>query len=165
MSCGELKLAWGQKVFQNLCEEGWLDKPKYLFAAERSEKAQHHLQERLAFQEVANMQLERRLNCACIPKGVFLGHTVNYLCNFNEDRDYLSALLNSRLLNWRFKATSTNNHVSGDGVRALPIRRTNFTTPQKEREQLLEQGKELYQEYLQSQDWDRVLVFIAERLP
>lgn len=146
-------------------EEGWLAKSKYIAAAGGSTKAQHHLQERLAFQEVANMQLERRLNCSCIPRNVFLGHTANYLCNFNADRHYLLALLNSTLLNWRFKATSTNNHVSGDEVRALPIRRINFATPEAERERLVEEGERLYQEYLQSKDWCKVLSFIAQGLP
>jgi len=130
-------------------EEGWLDKARYLSMAGESEKAQHHRQERLGFQEVANMQLERRLNCACMPEGVFLGHTVNYLCNFKGNRYYILVILNSKLLNWRFKTTSTNNHVSGDEVRALPIRRINFTTPQQERERLAAEAKRLYYEGLE----------------
>jgi len=146
-------------------EQGWIDKTMYISKAGGSVKAQHHLQERIAFQEVANMQLERRLNCACVPRNVFLGHTVNYLCNFKAERYYLLGILNSKLLNWRFKATSTNNHVSGDEVRALPIRRINFTTPETERKQLQEKGKELYQRYLASRDWGDVLAFVAECLP
>ena len=146
-------------------EEGWIDKKKYISKAGESVKAQHHLQERIAFQEVANMQLERRLNCAFVPQDVFLGHTVNYLCNFKAERYYLLGILNSKLLNWRFKATSTNNHVSGDEVRALPIRCITFTTHKNERKQLLEKGKNLYQQYLMSHDWGEVLTFVGECLP
>ncbi len=47
-------------------------------------------------------------------------------------------------------------------VGRIPIRRINFTTAEKERKQLLEQGKRLYQEYLQNQGWDKVLTFVDE---
>jgi len=72
-----------------------------------------------------------------------------YLCNFKGNRYYILVILNSKLLNWRFKTTSTNNHVSGDEVRALPIRRINFTTPQQERERLAAEAKRLYYEGLE----------------
>ena len=146
-------------------EEGWLDKAQYMALARTSKKAQHYLQERLAFQEVANMELQRRLNCAPIAPGVFLAHTVNYLCNMKGNPHYLLAILNSRLLNWRFKATSTNNHVSGHEIGQLPVRRIAFTTPEQQRGGLVEQGKRFYAEYLTSGDSGSFLAFIDQRLP
>lgn len=146
-------------------EAGWLDKNLFLSLAESSSKAHHYKQERVAYQEVVNMQLERRLNFTIVPKGVFLGHTVNYLCNFRSRPHYLLALLNSQLLNWRFKLTSTNNHVSGAEVRSLPIRRINLTTPEPERNKLVEEGKALYQAYLESGDWCPILDFVDKLLP
>lgn len=46
-----------------------------------------------------------------------------------------------------------------------PVRRISFTTPEVERKQLLEEGKTLYQEYLQTTDWKKTLRFVSERLP
>lgn len=55
----------------------------------------------------------------------------------------LLALLNSRLLEWRFRLTSTNNHVSTTEIAALPIPRIDFTTPADERARRLAEGQAL----------------------
>ena len=48
---------------------------------------------------------------------------------------FLTAILNSRLLEWRFRLTSTNNHVSTAEIAALPIPdcRTVITSPAETR--------------------------------
>lgn len=100
----------------------FLDAERFLKKAGLSEKAKHHQQKRLAFQEVANIALKRRLNGVIIDEGFFLGHTCDYIVSKNEDiLKVLLGLFNSSLLNWRFKLTSATNHVSGDEVRQLPV--------------------------------------------
>jgi len=84
--------------------------------------------------------------------------------------DFLLSLLNSKFMRSFYEmlarvSGTTKPQVYLNLLKAMPIRRINFTTPEKERRQLLEQGKELYQECLQSQDWDKILAFVAERLP
>jgi hypothetical protein len=54
---------------------------------------------------------------------------------------------------------------SGVALSKLPIRRISFNTPKTKREQLLKQGKKLYLDYLGSQNWDKILAFVAQRLP
>jgi hypothetical protein len=73
--------------------------------------------------------------------------------------------MNSRLFNWRFKLTSTNNNVSTNELERLPVRIIKPITPGKDRKQLLNQAKKLYQEYLISKDEERLLMFVAGLLP
>jgi uncharacterized membrane protein YheB (UPF0754 family) len=78
---------------------------------------------------------------------------------------YVLGLLNSQLFEWRFRLTSTNNHVNSYEVDSLPLRPFKLATSEKERKQLLERAKKLYQEYLDSQNWDKITAFVAECLP
>lgn len=83
---------------------------------------------------------------------------------------FLTSLLNSTLLSFYYAVSFSNRsnltvNISNKYLGALPIRRINFTTPKAEQERLMNKGKRLYQEYLQSNDWSRVLVFADERLP
>jgi hypothetical protein len=41
----------------------------------------------------------------------------------------------------------------------------NFTTPEAERERLVEEGEELYREFLISREWGDILSFIYQHLP
>jgi len=85
---------------------------------------------------------------------------------------YLCAILDSALLSLIYSEYFGALRMSGGyfqfqapQLEVLPIRRINFTTPEAERERLVKQGKELYEEYLQSKDWGKVLSFIAQSLP
>ncbi len=69
------------------------------------------------------MDTRRRLKAAAAPAGVFLGDMTNFIAGTTVPADYLLGLLNSRLLNWRFKITSTNNYLSAAEIEALPIPR------------------------------------------
>ena len=84
--------------------------------------------ERIVCQQVSNMHGEKRLKFTKIPAGIVLGNSCNFLAinesifNNNElSLDYLLGILNSLLLNWRFKTTSSNNHVSNYELADLPI--------------------------------------------
>ncbi len=78
---------------------------------------------RIAIGRVVNMDTRFRLKAAAIPAGSFLGDMTNFISGANIPNDYLLGLLNSRLLNWRFKITSTNNYLSAAEIEALPIPR------------------------------------------
>jgi hypothetical protein len=69
------------------------------------------------------MATSRRLKAAAVPAGVFLGDMTNFIADASAPRNYLLGLLNSRLLNWRLKITSTNNYLSAAEIEALPIPR------------------------------------------
>jgi len=138
----------------------------YLTKAGESEKLRHHKLNRLAFQEVVNMQIPRRLNATIIEPNQFLGHTTNYII---IEKPYsilfILSLFNSKLLNWRFKLTSKTNHVSGNEVRRLPICLITFHTADTQRNALVSEANTLYLESLkETNNVRKFLDFISTRL-
>jgi len=91
--------------------------------------------ERLVCQNIANMGLSQRIICSIIPRGVVVGHTANCIEVYDEyfSKKYVLALLNSKLLNWYFKKTSTNNHVNVYELDKIPIKKI----PQEEQQPFL----------------------------
>jgi len=97
------------------------------FISKLSEKQRYILKERIVCQQISNIHLEKRLKFTKIPGNVILGNSCNFL-TFNESLfgnqvslDYLLGILNSLLLNWRFKITNSNNHISNYELAELPI--------------------------------------------
>jgi Alw26I/Eco31I/Esp3I family type II restriction m6 adenine DNA methyltransferase len=91
---------------------------------------------RIAGQQVSNMMQRWRLKFCLIPPKVFLGNSCNYLVIEGKGESgstilYLLALLNSCLLNWRFKLTSSNNHVSNYELDSLPIKLIDKNNPKE----------------------------------
>lgn len=84
--------------------------------------------DRIAGQQISNISSVQRLKFSLIPKGYILGNSLNYftvsakLFNKNSFNLYsLLGFLNSHILNWRFKLTSSNNHVNNYELDDLPI--------------------------------------------
>jgi Alw26I/Eco31I/Esp3I family type II restriction m6 adenine DNA methyltransferase len=77
--------------------------------------------ERLICQQISNMGQKKRLNFVrCKPSDV-LANSCNYLTINELDTNKLCEVLNSYLLNWRFKITSSNNHINNYELEELPI--------------------------------------------
>ena len=74
------------------------------------------------------------------------------------------ALLNSSLWEWRFRLTSTNNHVNAYEIDSLPIPPTSFVTPKQERKKLFEEAKSDYHGYIETGKPDTFLFFISRIL-
>ena len=79
----------------------------------------------LVSQEVVNQQSFRRLNVAVTTKSenrLLWGHTVNKTQLREQSRTHaFLGLLNSKFLDWYFRITSSNNHVSGYELEQLPV--------------------------------------------
>ncbi len=79
----------------------------------------------LISQEVMNALAPRRLNFALIetpPRAFLCGHTLNKTILKDQTRSkVLLAILNSKLLDWIFRITSTNTHIPGYQLKQLPI--------------------------------------------
>lgn len=78
---------------------------------------------RIVGQQIANMALKKRLRFAFCSEGV-VGNSCNFIAikgKTNLNLYFLLGLFNSMLLNWRFKLTSTNNHVNNYEIDDLPI--------------------------------------------
>jgi Alw26I/Eco31I/Esp3I family type II restriction m6 adenine DNA methyltransferase len=84
--------------------------------------------ERLACQQISNIHSKKRLKFTKIPPQVVLGNSCNFvsidhnLLDFTDiSLDYMLGLFNSLLLDWRFRITNSNNHVSNYEISELPI--------------------------------------------
>jgi len=98
------------------------------FIKKTTEKSRYILKERIVCQQISNIHLEKRLKFTKIPENVVLGNSCNFLTfdeslfgNQEVSLDYLLGVLNSMLLNWRFKITNSNNHISNYELAELPI--------------------------------------------
>lgn len=98
------------------------------FMRKTAEKNKYISRERLVCQQISNIHLEKRLKFTKIPENIVLGNSCNFLTfdeslfgNSEVGLDYLLGILNSMLLNWRFKITNSNNHISNYELAELPI--------------------------------------------
>lgn len=90
-----------------------------------STKAKYINEDRIVCQQVVNIHKERRLTFALCKKGNVVANSCNFLYvepnEFDFDIYILIGLMNSSLMNWLFKLTSSNNHVNNYEIDALPI--------------------------------------------
>jgi hypothetical protein len=101
----------------------YLRTEKFLKGKPDSAKALHHKQQRVGWQESSPQNNFRRIIAASIPEDEFCNHLINYIPQQESrlDLDVVLALLNSQLLDWYFRISSTNAHVSHYQVHNLPI--------------------------------------------
>lgn len=82
-------------------------------------------QERIACQQIANIHKKRRVNYTIIPKDYVLGNSCNFIAILKNDYDidiyYMLGLLNSDIINWFFKVTSSNNHINNYEIDNFPV--------------------------------------------
>jgi hypothetical protein len=113
-------------------EAMYLRKEKYLKTKKTSEKARHHEQARIGWQESSAQNNFRRLIAARIEPGQFCNHKINYVpereCAF--DLDLLLAVLNSQISDWFFRLSSTNAAVSHYQIYSLPAPQVVTDTPE-----------------------------------
>lgn len=75
-------------------------------------------------QQITGMVDKKRIHCAFTdPQERFLiGNSLNKLVlNDNNDAEFILAVLNSKLMDWVFRKTSSNNHVNCYEIEQLPI--------------------------------------------
>ncbi len=111
-----------EKIGEN---DSLIDSKKALEKLGDSEKVKHLSMKRLVCQQIANQNNSDRLIFAMIDENMFCGNSLNYVFWNGEDAEtwnyVLLGLLNSTLLDWRFKITSTNNHVNNYEIDELPL--------------------------------------------
>lgn len=82
-------------------------------------------QERIICQQIANMNKERRVTFSYIPSNYVLGNSCNFISvsdnTYGIDIYALLGLLNTKIINWLFKMTSSNNHVNNYEIDCFPI--------------------------------------------
>lgn len=85
---------------------------------------------RLICNQISNIDKVKRLNFVKSKPKDIIGNSCNYI-NINEEYlsnsditillDKLKYVLNSYILNWRFKITSSNNHINNYELDELPL--------------------------------------------
>jgi adenine-specific DNA-methyltransferase len=79
----------------------------------------------IVFQNITGTTDKYRIHCCLVNEkknNVFLDTTIKiYIKDSNNDKMILSQL-NSKLIDWYFRKTSTNNHVNGYEIEQLPIK-------------------------------------------
>ncbi len=129
-------------------EAVFFDRDLYLSEHITSKKALAYQQTRVVYQRYAAIDNYRRLIATILPENYFCSHTTGYISEIKDcSLGFISTLLNSTLLDWRFNLTSTNNNVNGYEIEALPVPKINFITPSDRREQLLQNAIALYHQY------------------
>lgn len=84
---------------------------------------------RIATQRITGVDERLRLVATIVdPLAYFADSTNSITCSprATHKLEYLLGLLNSKLMQWRFKLTSTNNNVGTNELDSLPIRRIDF---------------------------------------
>jgi len=120
----------------------------YLSEHINSKKSLAYQQTRVVYQRYAAIDNYRRLIATILPENYFCSHTTGYISEIKDySLSFISTLLNSKLLDWRFNLTSTNNNINGYEIESLPVPKINFTTPTDRRQQLLQNAIALYEQY------------------
>ena len=77
---------------------------------------------RLVYQHIANIQMNRRLIFQLLNTKSYVANSCGYVINnSNYNIKYFLSLLNSKLLNWRYKITSSNNNILINELYNLPV--------------------------------------------
>ena len=96
-------------------------KPEFLDKKSSDYMMNDHGKIRLVCQQISNQLQNVRLKFVECQKNDVLGNSCNYITVSEELIPRMKVLLNSALLNWRFKVTSTNNHINNYELDELPI--------------------------------------------
>jgi DNA-cytosine methyltransferase len=79
---------------------------------------------RLICKQIANQTKKKRLEFAIVPPNSILANSCNYILLDKKNDDllyYLLGYLNSSLVEWRFRITSTNNHINNYEIDDFPL--------------------------------------------
>lgn len=112
----------------NMISEGGIKSDNGEFVTEEflSVKSSEYLKydfgkRRLICQQISNAASVRRLLFCYCESNDILGNSCNYISAEPSTLDKLNIVLNSPLLNWRFRITSSNNHINNYELDELPI--------------------------------------------
>jgi len=158
----------GRYILHQVAKQG---EPKYLHVDEflaaqgPGTKAHDYRFRRIGYQRGAAIDNWRRIIATIIEAGCHCSDTVNYILPpHTVDLFAVLAILNSAVSEWRFRLTSTNNHVNSYEVDGLPFPRFAFTTPAGERKRHGAKARQAYERGLSDGDDTAALTLVDEHL-
>lgn len=95
--------------------------PSFLEKKSEDFKKNDFGRKRLICQQISNQTQNIRLRFVYSESQDILGNSCNYISSSEDNLAKLNVLMNSALLNWRFKVTSTNNHINNYELDELPL--------------------------------------------
>lgn len=104
----------------------WFNEKKFLKSNSERPIAD---QRRIATQRITGVDERLRIVATVIQPRAYFADSTNSIVSKEAAKlslEYLLALLNSKLFQWRFKLTSTNNNVGTNELEALPVREIDF---------------------------------------
>ena len=113
-----------QYGFNDRLQQGhreWLAEAQFL--AENSPRSAVH-RRRIATQRITGVDEKLRIVATIVDPPCYFADSTNSILAMDDSADllrYLLVLLNSRLIQWRFRLTSTNNNVGTNELECLPI--------------------------------------------
>jgi adenine-specific DNA-methyltransferase len=132
------------------CQERWLDLAGFSQARGGGRWSKDVKSARVVQTGIVNMEAGRRLVAAMVPKGVYLGNSLNYWAprkqaelDQEQLKGYLLGLLNSTPLEWRFRLTSSNNNINLYEIRSLPLPKLMRSFPAERLEAFIKQSVDL----------------------
>ncbi|MFC5570816.1 Eco57I restriction-modification methylase domain-containing protein [Lysobacter yangpyeongensis] len=102
-------------------QQEWFDEAAYLKEAKAKPIVR---QQRIATQRITGVDERLRLVAAVAPVPAYFADSTNSIVVDETSPikpKYILAILNSRLMQWRFKLTSTNNNVGTNEIESLPL--------------------------------------------
>lgn len=127
-----------------------------------------YLQPKIFIQRIRNLSLDRRLVATFDDSNYFALNTLRIGTLKDGVKNYsllfLLSVLNSNLINYYFKKLFHNKDIYAYQLGQIPICRISFTTLQIKHKKLFEKAKELYETYLETNNWDSISLFVQQRL-
>lgn len=100
----------------------FVDTERVVSKLSASPKLEHVYRPRLVGRQCSYMYRPQRLSFAAVEPTRAVANSLNYLVVEDEAlRLYLLAMLNSKVMNWRFKLVSSNNHVANSEIDEFPV--------------------------------------------
>lgn len=143
----------------------YLHVQKFLRGKALDSRAFDHREHRIGYQRGAAIDNWRRIIACVIEPDRFCSDTVNYIVRPKLGFFFVLGLLNSSLFEWRFRLTSTNNHVNAYEVDALPLRQIESMTEEGLKQKLLGDTKDAYERAAGTGNVKVLLECVEEYLP
>ena len=89
---------------------------------EKHSNKELNLSKRIVMQRITGVDSKVRLNMTILDKNYFLSNSTNFIIkDYKYSNEFILGILNSKLMNYYFKVTSTNTNVTTSEINRLPI--------------------------------------------
>ncbi len=99
----------------------WFSKVGFEKIKNNFRRIDHIGHERIVTQQITGVDDSWRLKAVVVEAGTILANSTNYLLAKKYNSMLLCGILNSKLMDWRFRKTSANNHVNTYEIESLPF--------------------------------------------